>query len=99
MPEHQAHRDGVFLTGCDLLEQIAIARAVFGPFTTDKHHARVKSPGDDVHAMLCLKQVVVDALEHFFAADERLEMAVMARQVNLLACPDPPGQGQALVGA
>jgi hypothetical protein len=35
----------------------------------------------------------VDALEHFFAADERLEMAVVARQVSLsLACPDPPNK-------
>lgn len=41
----------------------------------------------------------MDALGHFFAADEWVEMAVVARQISLvLACPDPPRQGQALVG-
>lgn len=100
VPEEQSHRNRILFAGRKLLEQVAVAHSVFGSAISYQHHARIKSPGDDVHAALGLEQIISYAPEHFLAADKRFNTAGVARWVSaVLACPYPPGFGQALVGA
>lgn len=78
MPEKQTHGDRVVLARRDLFQQVAVAHSIFAPFLSDQHHPRIESPGNYFHTAPRIQQIRLYVLEHLFAANKGLDVAMVA---------------------